>query len=91
MVPDRESVLLPRPGLLVCGFCVSVDLLSPGDRGTAVVLVAQTRQDTIKSMQRMQDIAWRGCHSHVPNAYNCGAIITDPRQGSQPMILAKMV
>jgi hypothetical protein len=72
-------------------FCVSVDLLSSGDRGTAVVLVAETRQNAIKSVQRMQDIAWCGRHAHVTHAYHCGAIIAYPRQGSQAMILAKIV
>ncbi len=72
-------------------FCVSVDLLSSHDRSTAVVLVAQTRQHAIKGVQGMQDVAGRGGHSHVPNAYDGGAIVTDPRQGSQAVILAKMV
>ena len=72
-------------------FCVSVDFLSPRDRGTAIVLMAQTRQHAVKGVQGMQDVAGRGGHSHVPNAYDGGAIVPYPRQGSQAVILAKMV
>ena len=72
-------------------FGVGVDLLSSHDRSTAVVLMAQTRQHAIKGVQGMQDVAGRGGHSHVPNAYDGGAIVPYPRQGSQAMILAKMV
>ena len=59
--------------------------------GTAVVLMAQTRQHAIKGVQGMQDVAGRSGHSHVPNAYDGGAIVPYPRQGSQAVILAKMV
>jgi hypothetical protein len=55
------------------------------------VLVAQARQHTVKGVQGMQDVARRGGHSHVPNAYNGGAIVTYPRQGCQAVILPKMV
>jgi hypothetical protein len=75
----------------VCGVGVGVDLLSSHDRSTTVVLVAQTRQHTIKGVQGMQNVARRGSHSHVPNAHDGGAVVTDPRQGRQAVILAKMV